>query len=1823
MIIGSKLARAGSGGAEIPKKLLSLLMAAVLALSLAPSAAWAQPEAPAAAPTEKALTDAQTADELATSQTAQPVEEAPQLDELAPDPESADEGPEALEEPTDGEDVAAVPVDGASALAAETALRTAPASVDGVRIKASASSDLPSKIGIGQPLYAWAFVEEDDGWWDTEEVEIDDYDGAKFQWYRGATKVSYAHGASSYRDYAPVDGAVSQTYQAGEDDQGSYLAVKVMLPGGGEFWSKASTPQVTDGKVELASVEVEGKAKTGQTLVATAYGEPQYSWQDPEPVTAGVTYQWLRGAALDGEFVPLEGAAGSTYQIAPEDAGCYLKVAAVSSNTVEAVTGPVVAAGSPENEARLAAAVEALERDGFSGWCPNPVYGVDANLNDMMAAELEKLGFSDVTSTVSSAVFESPDPKQAGGVDTSSGPSNGDIAYFYVSPEEKGSLDYSVIRKLNLTFSLACGDASDTYVPGKPTMLAWDEGRVEGMLKGKASSLAIGFATGEGLDAVTQDLTLPNKLEGKPWSEVTWASSNPEAVKITGYAWEDRTGSITRSAADRTVTLTATVGIVTSGGPETTVEKTFEVTVKGDPDKVAAEKAALEQKVGENFTYESIKLAETGEPVGASALTGDVSLPKPAAIGVDGKYYEVKYTASTDAVVPNGWAGKVYRPLPGEDAAEVDITLTVTDKANAEISASKTLSLTVAPLEQADLDREAALMEQAVAGYAAALANGQDAGAVAGDLHAFQKAYLDADGNLAWAYDHEAADAAGNGIVPVDLEGYDPMGSAGWRLFKSSNPSVVSHENLLVTQPAYNAKVTVESRLASEKYARYAERYPDDAAFQKLAGRDVAATFTVKGTSGQEDPFVTATCSVIGADLDGAAQTWAAAEPYTLDAGATVADLAEALFAETGMTADFGIGAWGWSLNSITSPFDAGLTLEWGTFPDKGWMFYVNGQDLGEGADKCVLQPGDRVIWRYGAWDDPAPTDKLSVTCEVIGADADGAAQTWASAATFALDEGATAADLSEALFEQAGLAHTIDRTRGWYLSDITSPYDPDRTLGWDETSGAYWQLFVNGVWSKDGAAACTLKAGDVVTWCYGADKTLPGQVAASCEIVGLDANGNAQRWASPGTYTMVEGATAADLTEQVFAATGLKATIDRSYGWYLSDITSPFDDLTLAWNQATGNYWRLFVNGAPSNDFANECELQPGDAVVWYYTNDGSTSLPDLDDVVTDPDAPRPSYDADWPGFGGDGAVEAPTPTQSAEQAWSYDFREGADGDVGVSEPLIVNGDVYLVVNGELRVIDASTGTVKKNRDGRELRANVGGRSAYCNRPVYTEGVVIAPSDDGSLAAFTADELVCVWKTKPLEADGAQGYQSLSSLTVSGSYVFAAFTTVGAGSVGTGGVRLCVDVRDGSVRWLERDEPAEQGGAAGYYWAGAAVSGADLVVGNDAGLVQLVDGGTGRVKATVDVGAPIRAGVVALPGSSRTGAADRFVVVSSDGVLHLVAREGDQLAETGSARFAAKSTSTPAVSGGKAFVCGADDQWYGTLSVIDLASLAVERTVRGGKGEAQSSPLVSVQGDGTYAYFTCNGLPGGVYGYRLGDEAAYALFTPAADGQDFCFASVVADGAGNLYYTNDAGRLFALKGLEGVQVTFDVQGGSFVPSAFVALGKPVLQPADPVRSGYTFAGWFSDKACTTAWDFATPVDSALTLYAKWEGASGQQGGSAEGEAPSGTAPGSRTPLGGAPAAAHAPLVQEAAAKAQDEKAAAAKQASTRAGGASAATAVSADSGAASAETTGGANPWAVGGIAVGVAGLAGAVAYALLGRRRPDAPAPRGKGRS
>lgn len=66
--------------------------------------------------------------------------------------------------------------------------------------------------------------------------------------------------------------------------------------------------------------------------------------------------------------------------------------------------------------------------------------------------------------------------------------------------------------------------------------------------------------------------------------------------------------------------------------------------------------------------------------------------------------------------------------------------------------------------------------------------------------------------------------------------------------------------------------------------------------------------------------------------------------------------------------------------------------------------------------------------------------------------------------------------------------------------------------------------------------------------------------------------------------------------------------------------------------------------------------------------------------------------------------------------------------------------------------------------------------------------------------------------------------------------------------------------------------------------------------------------------------------------------------------------------------------------------------------------------------------------------------------------------------------------------------------------VTFNSNGGSDVPEQIRA-NAAATKPADPTRSGYVFAGWYTDEACTAAYDFTKPVTDSVTLYAKWEAA--------------------------------------------------------------------------------------------------------------------------
>lgn len=64
--------------------------------------------------------------------------------------------------------------------------------------------------------------------------------------------------------------------------------------------------------------------------------------------------------------------------------------------------------------------------------------------------------------------------------------------------------------------------------------------------------------------------------------------------------------------------------------------------------------------------------------------------------------------------------------------------------------------------------------------------------------------------------------------------------------------------------------------------------------------------------------------------------------------------------------------------------------------------------------------------------------------------------------------------------------------------------------------------------------------------------------------------------------------------------------------------------------------------------------------------------------------------------------------------------------------------------------------------------------------------------------------------------------------------------------------------------------------------------------------------------------------------------------------------------------------------------------------------------------------------------------------------------------------------------------------------VSFDTNGGEKINSVKVTRNDTVDEPKTPVREGYDFIGWFTDKDLTVKYDFAAKVTKNITLYAGW-----------------------------------------------------------------------------------------------------------------------------
>lgn len=74
-----------------------------------------------------------------------------------------------------------------------------------------------------------------------------------------------------------------------------------------------------------------------------------------------------------------------------------------------------------------------------------------------------------------------------------------------------------------------------------------------------------------------------------------------------------------------------------------------------------------------------------------------------------------------------------------------------------------------------------------------------------------------------------------------------------------------------------------------------------------------------------------------------------------------------------------------------------------------------------------------------------------------------------------------------------------------------------------------------------------------------------------------------------------------------------------------------------------------------------------------------------------------------------------------------------------------------------------------------------------------------------------------------------------------------------------------------------------------------------------------------------------------------------------------------------------------------------------------------------------------------------------------------------------------------------------------GYTVSFDMGAhGSQVATQSVLEGEQASAPAVPSAKGWEFKGWYTDNTSATSFDFAAPINSDVTVYAKWEETPGE-----------------------------------------------------------------------------------------------------------------------
>ena len=429
----------------------------------------------------------------------------------------------------------------------------------------------------------------------------------------------------------------------------------------------------------------------------------------------------------------------------------------------------------------------------------------------------------------------------------------------------------STINHANVgcTFEISYNGKSQTV--SRTVMVGWDVPYVNQKIKTVADG--IGFDTikngNTSENNIVSDLKLP-QIDGNSvmtaWTRTQWESSNPDMLSIQDGSQfaglnTPKKAVVKQPKKDTVVTLTARTGVndsilnenIQKADEFNTVTKKFTLTVKGSGEE-ETKPEDLQALLDKYITVNDLKYFVKEDGVfDANNVVGDIQLPRYTKIKDENnklvfKNKEIKYSTDDSAITVNGYRAAVDRFQQENKTVNLIVSFT-----RDNVTVTKKIPLKIAVITDAELDAEIKAMDYAKAHFFDGINNGAnvDKDSIKENLHAFYEFRFDGEKPV-WVY--TMAEKTGKGIVPVSY--FDSSWEAetnGYSTFKSSNRDVIAHQNLIVTRPAQNTKLTVTSWLGSAKYGDLAKKYPNNAKLQKLYKQEVSVELTVLGKSSKKD----------------------------------------------------------------------------------------------------------------------------------------------------------------------------------------------------------------------------------------------------------------------------------------------------------------------------------------------------------------------------------------------------------------------------------------------------------------------------------------------------------------------------------------------------------------------------------------------------------------------------------------------------------------------------------------------------------------------------------------------------------------------------------------------------------------------------------------------------------------------------------------------------------------------------------------------------------------------------------------------------------